>query len=94
MLDSAGTLTLDYSAEGVTRGTVCGAYRVLWWTVDLGPVDRRTFDLQESVEELLEAIEIFSGDLSQNKSNITLNNHTSQGQTPKIKPVHLLTEER
>lgn len=46
-------------------GAVCasGTYRLLWRPTDLGPVHRGTFDLQESVEELLEAIKVSSADL-------------------------------
>lgn len=48
---------------------VCvSAHRVLWRPVDLGPVDGGTFDLEESVEELLEAIKVFSRDLEQNEA--------------------------
>ena len=58
---------------GVTGviGEFTGAYRALRRPVDLGPVDRRTFDFQESVEELLEAIEIFSGCLRKQKKQKT-----------------------
>lgn len=58
------------------------AYCVLRWTVDLGPVDRRTFDLQESVEELLKALEIFPADLKKNKSKSPRETSASE-QTPR-----------
>lgn len=51
----------------MTVGT--GPYQLLWWSVDPGPLDRGTFDLQESVKEVLEAIEVFSGDLKQKQPN-------------------------
>ena len=57
--------TADFTAGYGTERSA--SYRVVWRPVDLGPVHGRTFDLQEPVEEPLEAIEIFPAYLKQKR---------------------------
>lgn len=42
-----------------------GSYRVLGWSLDLGPVHRRSLRLKEIVKELLEALKVLPGDLKE-----------------------------
>lgn len=56
----------------------CVSHRVLRRSVDLGPFHRGTLHLEEPVEELLEPMEIFSGDLTRKEHTYTRRYHVTQ----------------
>lgn len=43
------------------------SHRVFWWSLDLGPVNRRSLLLKETVKELLEALKVLPRDLQEHK---------------------------